>query len=75
METHRKAINSSDELTFEFDSAFSAAPAVAISFEANEAESGDVNVWVHAVSTTQITVRASAPVTGIVAVQAVVMPE
>lgn len=75
METHRKSITNNDVLTFEFDAAFSAVPAVSVTFISNDETVGDVNVWASAVSVSQITIRTSAPVTGIIAVQAINMPE
>ena len=75
METHRKNISNNDVLTFEFDTAFTAVPAVSVTFISTDATVGDVNVWAAAVTASQITIRTSAVVTGIIAVQAINMPE
>ena len=75
METHRINITNSDIMTMEFEAKFSAVPAVSATFISTDATVGDVNIWVAAVNTTQITVRASAPCTGVIAIQAIVLPE
>lgn len=75
METHRVNITASDIMTMEWEAPFTSAPAVSVTFISTDATEGDVNIWVAAVSTTQITVRASSSCTGVIAIQAIVLPE
>jgi hypothetical protein len=75
METHRVTVASTDIMTMEWESPFSASPAVSVTFISSDATQGDVNIWCAAVSTTQLTVRMSAACTGVIAIQAIVLPE
>ena len=75
METHRVNITASDIMTMEWESPFAAVPAVSATFISSDATQGDVNIWVAAVSAKQLTVRCSAACTGVIAIQAIVLPE
>jgi hypothetical protein len=75
METHSVPITGTDELTMEWEAAFSGAPAVSVTFISSDATQGDVNVWCASVTATQITVRASASCSGTLAIQAIYLPE
>lgn len=64
-------LNQENEKTATFSAAFTGMPAVAVTLLTNSSPVGSVNVYAYAVTTTDITVRASANITAQVAVQAI----
>ena len=73
METHTINVSNSDTLTMEFEAAFSQVPNVVATLLSSDSATGDVNVWVSGVSTTQCTINFSASVVGQVMIQATVL--